>query len=240
MAFDRAAARAAGYSEEEINAFLQSQPADRSNTGPVAPGQEDSVTEPPPPTTVVTPPGEGSMMSGLATAGLGAAKMLGPAAGAAVVGYGLGRYGGRAADAVRNLVSGGPVAPNNMVQPMTGNAPAPSSSATRIPITTTPAPASSPILDAQGRPMMRPTAPAPAAPAAPAPAPAQQISNAQRIIQSLALDKVLRGAGAATAAMMPSNVGQNYNFPTKGRFAGMEINPMTGRPWTPQELAQIR
>lgn len=48
-------------------------------------------------------------------------------------------------------------------------------------------------------------------------------------------------AGVGAAAMLtPGNIGQNYPFPTKGPYAGMEINPRTGRPWTQQELAQYR
>jgi hypothetical protein len=49
---------------------------------------------------------------------------------------------------------------------------------------------------------------------------------------------LVRGATALGAAVMPGNVGQNYPFPQKGPMAGMEINPNTGRPWTPQELQQ--
>ena len=80
-------------------------------------------------------------------------------------------------------------------------------------------------------------------------------------MRKVAADKVMQGvraaapiaenvAGAAravapaaiglTAALMPGNAGQQYNFPQKGPFAGMEINPNTGRPWTQQELAQYR
>lgn len=46
--------------------------------------------------------------------------------------------------------------------------------------------------------------------------------------------------GAAVAALTPGNVGQNYaaQFPQKGPMRGMEINPNTGRPWTPVELQQ--
>ena len=72
-----------------------------------------------------------------------------------------------------------------------------------------------------------------------------------RQMQKIAADKVMQGARAAapyartagvglTAALMPGNAGQRYNFPQKGPFAGMEINPNTGRPWTEQELAQYR
>ena len=55
--------------------------------------------------------------------------------------------------------------------------------------------------------------------------------------------QVARVAGSAPVmgaqmALTPGNVGQNYNFPTRGPMAGNEINPRTGRPWTPQELSQ--
>lgn len=48
-----------------------------------------------------------------------------------------------------------------------------------------------------------------------------------------------RGATAIGGMVMPGNVGQNYGayFPQKGPMRGMEINPQTGRPWTQQELA---
>jgi hypothetical protein len=66
-------------------------------------------------------------------------------------------------------------------------------------------------------------------------------------MREIAANKVMSNAGmigkatlGAAAALTPSNVGQQYNFPTTGRFAGQEINPMTGRPWTPEELAQYR
>jgi len=50
----------------------------------------------------------------------------------------------------------------------------------------------------------------------------------------------LRNAGVgAAAALTPGNIGQNYGaqFPQSGPMRGMEINPNTGRPWSPQELA---
>jgi hypothetical protein len=47
------------------------------------------------------------------------------------------------------------------------------------------------------------------------------------------------GAGSAGAmAFVPGNVGQNYPFPQAGPMRGQEINPATGRPWTPAELQQ--
>jgi hypothetical protein len=50
----------------------------------------------------------------------------------------------------------------------------------------------------------------------------------------------VRGATAVGAMAMPGNAGQNYaaQFPQSGPMRGMEINPATGRPWTPAELQQ--
>lgn len=47
-----------------------------------------------------------------------------------------------------------------------------------------------------------------------------------------------RIGGTAAAALTPGNIGQNYNVPQTGRMRGMEINPLTGRPWTPEQIAQ--
>jgi len=64
-------------------------------------------------------------------------------------------------------------------------------------------------------------------------------------IRELAAQKALQAAPTAarvgvgtTAALMPGNVGQNYNVPTAGPLRGSEINPATRRPWTPEELAR--
>ena len=75
--------------------------------------------------------------------------------------------------------------------------------------------------------------------------PASQPNIVQRVTQ-MAYDKIAPAARAAApyaragigalAALTPGNVGQNYPFPTSGPLQGQEINPQTGRPWTPQEL----
>jgi hypothetical protein len=69
-------------------------------------------------------------------------------------------------------------------------------------------------------------------------------------MRKVAADKVMAGVRAVApvaapvavglgALLTPSNANQNYPVPQKGPYRGMEINPMTGRPWTAQELAQI-
>ncbi len=81
------------------------------------------------------------------------------------------------------------------------------------------------------------------------PPPTQPSSMVQRgidytnKIREIAMNKVLqnvaKGGTAAAAMLTPGNIGQNYPVPQQGPYRGMEINPMTNRPWTPQELAQI-
>jgi hypothetical protein len=92
MAFDRQAAKQAGYTDEEIDAFLQSNPQaqkqEARQPGPVAPD-----TEPPAPTTVITEPGAG-LASTATTAGLAVAPYAIPAAGAAAAAYGGGKLYG--------------------------------------------------------------------------------------------------------------------------------------------------
>jgi hypothetical protein len=106
------------------------------------------------------------------------------------------------------------------------------------------APATSPILGANGQPIVRPVAPV--APPAAAPAPAQTgiMDKAAQMVRQLAANRVVQGAarigGTAAAALTPGNIGQNYNFPQSGPLAGSEINPGTGRPWTQQELDAYR
>lgn len=114
------------------------------------------------------------------------------------------------------------------------------------------APATSgPVVDLRSQ--MTSRAPGPVAPQtmpAPTPQPAPQaaqpsiLDKTTQMVRQLAASKVMQGAarvaGAAGAALTPSNVGQNYPFPTSGPLRGSELNPATGRPWTPQELAAYR
>jgi hypothetical protein len=103
-----------------------------------------------------------------------------------------------------------------------------------------PAPAQPQILNQFGRPIApAPAAPAvapPTAPAAPAPS---MLDRASAMVRQLAANKVLQNTarlgGAAAFAAQPSNLGPMV--PSTGRMRGMEINPMTGRPWTQQEIS---
>lgn len=96
------------------------------------------------------------------------------------------------------------------------------------------------------RPNVAPTTPAPVATPVQQPSMIQQGMEYANKVRQIAMDKVMQNAGAirnvgvgAAAALTPGNVGQNYPVPMSGPYKGMEINPMTHRPWTPQELAQF-
>jgi hypothetical protein len=116
MAFDRAAAKEAGYSDAEIDAYLQANPAAAKDTPP-APATADT---PPPPSTVV--PEIDRTASTLGTAGLGvgaiadvAKDIVAPAATA----YGAYKVG-QVANAAINKMSG-PVAPTSAPVGSPGN-----------------------------------------------------------------------------------------------------------------------
>lgn len=101
---------------------------------------------------------------------------------------------------------------------------------------------------------------APAAPVAPPPTPVAQAAGAaeqglvNRVKQTAAsritglmpsMGEVLGGAGrfaARTAAPFATLAGYSGDLgpktPQTGRMKGMEINPLTNAPWTPQQIAQ--
>jgi hypothetical protein len=128
----------------------------------------------------------------------------------------------------------------------------------RVPGPVAPSP-TSPIVNSAGRPMPMSTGPAPvvresvgmrnmptqAATGTAATGVMARGAEYAAKIRELAAQKALQvapnvarvGVGA-TAALMPGNVGQNYNVPTTGPLRGSEINPETRRPWTPEELAR--
>jgi hypothetical protein len=111
--------------------------------------------------------------------------------------------------------------------------------------------APSPILDAAGRPMapsVQPVAPG-ATPMAQGAQMAEQaavrapsiLDKTTSMIRQLAANKVMQGLakganvlGAAQLAAYSPELGPPV--PQVGRMRGMEINPMTGRPWTPEQL----
>jgi len=106
------------------------------------------------------------------------------------------------------------------------------------------------ILDAAGRPIQpiapqgpvttQPIAPQAMPQAAPQAQPQSMLDRTTSMIRQLAANRVVqnlaKGGVGLTAALMPGNVGQDYMVPRTGRMRGMEINPLTGRPWTREQL----
>lgn len=134
-----------------------------------------------------------------------------------------------------------------------GGTPAPATPpAANAPVRTIPInPQTSPILGPNGMPITQAPATAPVAPqtipqapAAPQAAQPGIIDRTTQMLRQLAASKAMQGAtrmaGTAAAALTPGNIGQNYPFPTSGPMRGSEMNPATGRPWTPEELAAYR
>lgn len=257
MAFDRAAAKEAGYSNEEIEAFIAANPGVETKQDK----DQRQATKLPTPEEVMGRTGDNPSQEvdrtneGLATTamgvGMGAAgvgvpviaykagkAILSPAAqgvkqfaqqGLDTAGRGVSAMEGRTAvDAAREarMAGGGaygraptgPVAP----QPMPGVS-------TAGPV----APANMP---AANQPQMR----------APQPSMANRVqaAAAQRISNLPAMGEMLGGAarlagralGPLSAVMQTTDTGPAV--PGTGRMRGMEINPLTGRPWTPEQIAQ--
>ena len=77
--------------------------------------------------------------------------------------------------------------------------------------------------------------------AAPQAAPQTMLDKTTQMMKQIAANKVLQNTlrlgGAAAFAAQPSDLGPAV--PQKGPYRGMEINPMTRRPWTREELAAI-
>jgi len=93
----------------------------------------------------------------------------------------------------------------------------------------------------QGPVSTGPVAPQAMAPQAAPQAQPSMLDKTTNMIRQLAANKVFntmaKGGAMAAAALTPGNVGQDYMVPQVGRMRGMEINPMTGRPWTREQLA---
>lgn len=249
MAFDRSAAKEAGYSSEEIDAYIAANPhvetkedkdqaqaarlpspdevlgasvADNPSAE-VGRGNEDLAT-------TAMAAGAGAAAVGLPYAAYKVGKaVLSPAAqgvkqfaqqGLDTAGRGVSAMEGRTAvDAAREarmaqrpgFGGGAPTAP---VAP-TGTAP------------------------------LRPVIPA-GSPPAPTPSMASRVqaAAAQRIANLPAMGEMLGGAarmagrvlGPASLAMQTTDLGPKT--PQTGRMRGMEINPLTGAPWTPDQIRQ--
>jgi len=206
MAFDREKALAAGYSKEEIDAYLQGQPQQRQPSAPVSVGGDT----PPPPSTVIPEIDRTAERVG----------MLAPAAGAIL--KGAAEYAVPAAG-VYGLYKGGQLM--NMgrqaLETMSGKTAALEESnriarmnaerlANRPGFGGTPGAAGtpgSPLVNAAGRPMAPPAAPPAApvmAPPAAAPAPAAAPSMLNRMVSAAA--PYARFAGGAGMALTPGSL----------------------------------
>jgi len=195
MAFDVEAAKAAGYTQQEIDAYLQAKPETKV-IAPVAPGQEVDPGEPPPPPSADSyqQAGTGDYTPGLATAGIVAGALGVPAA----IGYGVkaglsgvANKGGQVMDLAKQGVGAlqqqaqTSALTESRLQNRPGFGGAPASA---------PAPAAPVAPQAPAAPAAMP------APQAQAPAQSSMMNKASDVVRKLALDKVLKGAGVAAGA----------------------------------------
>lgn len=123
-------------------------------------------------------------------------------------------------------------------RPGFGGAPRPA--VPTAPVAPAVAPTPAPVAPAGGVPAVAPTAPA--APVAQA-AEAGVMNRAKQVVQQLALSKLapmatnlLKGANIASLATYSPDLGPKT--PQTGRMRGMEINPITNAPWTPEQIRQ--
>ena len=205
-------ARANGYSEEQIQAFLNPQPVRETALQPQGTGPMSTTTVQTPATPWVDRSAEDSatlQAVGL-QAGYDVAKYGLPAAG---VGYAL----KKGIDAYKQTKMPPPTT-------FTGGAnPAFDKALTQPYNPATP----------QGAPAGQPPVGGPAA--------AQGATFLERMATMASkYAPAARVATGVGAMVMPGNVGQNYaaQFPQSGPMRGNEINPQTGQPWTAQELQQ--
>ena len=247
MAFDYKAAKEAGYTDEEIRAYLRENPQVVGKQNSNMPAPVESL-EAPPPTTVV--PEVGTSAGAMATTiGLGAAPYIGSAAlgAGALYGGNVLRQGIQAARenaAARTAAEQG--IQQRFEQRMAQQAGQQAAQAVK-PV------APSGIVDASGRPIAPSATTAPVAPSSGATSPGlarttpvpQQgyIDKVAQTVRQAAANKALQNiAGIASkgsifaTGMTPTELGPAT--PQTGRMRGMEINPMTKRPWTKQEIEQ--
>jgi hypothetical protein len=251
MAFDREAAKQAGYTDDEINAYLQAEAKKAKAPTPVT----TDVGEPPAPTTSITPV-ETSAGGGLTQFGLAAAPYVVPAAaGAYAIKKGADALGAvnKGINAMSDIASSQQAQAQARMASEQGIAQrfeqrmaqqagqavrpvAPSTPTYNVPTSNMPV----------ARPAIptAPTAPTPLAPqaaaAGAAPEEAGILSRASDIVRRLALDKVAPGLAKAGigAGLMAYSPDLGPKVPSVGRMKGMEINPLTGAPWTPDQIKQ--
>ena len=213
MAFDREAARQAGYSDAEIDAYLREERNKKRAPAPTTTAEESDT---PPDSTTVVPEAGSGVAGGVTTTAMALAPHAATGAGIYTA-YKLGKPIYEKINQRLNPVAPSIGTPGN---PIGGNAP----------LATAPGP-------------VAPAAPAPTMAPAAAPAQAAEASlldKTSAMIRQLAASKVLQnvakgGVGLGAAMYSPST---GPAVPSTGRMKGMEINPVTGRPWTPEQIQQ--
>ena len=258
MAFDRNAAIQAGYSEEEIDAYLREE-ASKKKQAPAPAPESDT----PPDSTTVVPEAGGGVAGAVTTGALAAAPYVGSAA----LGAG-GLYGARVlkqgfdamqtanaaramqAEAAMAQAQAQNAATQGLQQRFDARMAQQAGQAVR-PV----APGAAPTYNVptSNMPQMaRPVAPVaaapgPVAPAGPAMAPQATaaselgiIDKTTAMIRQLAANKVLgnmiKGGVGAGMAAYSGDLGPAV--PSVGRLKGSEINPLTGAPWTKEQIQQ--
>ena len=228
MAFDRESAKQAGYSDEEIDAYLQSQPQQEKPGGAIKPGDTVvSDTEPPPPTSVVSTAGGGGFGSAAMTTALAAAPIAVPAAlgaaglyGGSVLKNAYKAYNARtAADRAsaaelhnrfeQRMAPAGPVAPTPTQTVPTGqqmNRPMPTGMATP----TQTVPMGAPMGAPQPAPMAAPTA---------APSVLQRGMDISSQIRQLAASRVLPAVNMASKALLPAQIAMGVGYTSPDEIA---------------------
>jgi hypothetical protein len=248
MAFDREAAKAEGYTEDEINAYLQAE-AEKQKKTVVA-----DVGEPPAPTTQIQQV-EPTASSIATTAALGAAPYVVPTAGAlgaAIGGKALYNRWDASAKAAQSLADAKMASEQGIAAREAAR------QAARAPLPTGPvAPTGTPTYNVPTSNVPQPRAPlpttGPVAPTSPAPvAQAAQVAEQAAVraptmldkttamIRQLAANKVVQNLGKGMTGLQMATYSPELGpqTPQTGRMRGSEINPMTGRPWTKEQLAQ--
>jgi hypothetical protein len=216
-------AKANGYTDEEINAYINSQNNPQPQQGLGAPDRSAEYA--------------------------GLAQGMGTDTAIKAIEYGVPTAA--AAYGVKKLIDNyrGPVAPSQSV-PMqqvaqqagqaTGTYGAPKTPNLRV------APPGNPNAGAQAFDQMtrQLTTPQPAQPIPQTSSMLQRGMDYANKMRQIAAERVIQNAGNLAKAgigvgAMTYSAPLGPQVPMQGPYRGMEINPMSGRPWTPQELAQI-
>jgi hypothetical protein len=193
MAIDRKAALAAGYTEEEIDAYEAQQ------TGtPEVVSVEGEPPPPPPPAPDQGSAAPGVMETAVNVAGVAAPYVM-PAALTAGAIYG-GSVAKKGFDAMKESAAARTAQANAQMAATQGLQQRFEQREAARAAKAAPGPVAPQVLDSRGQPMRAPATMPPPAAAAPAP----QISNARSIVQKLALDKLMPAVGNFASKALPA------------------------------------